>query len=402
MADNTTFTPGTGASASTDQLAGGEHAPHVKIMDGTDDSEVKLKVVAEDAAHTTGDTGLVAMAVRQDTAAALGGTDGDYMPLIVDSTGRLHIAKADLATIAGAVAGSEMQADVLTMPGTAAEDAALPAVAVVIAGDDGTDTRLIQLDANGYLKAVLQTGSAAVGKLAANSGVDIGVIDGTTLPAANLCQQAMAASLSVVPASDVTDATYIGDIKFGEALPAGTNAIGKLAANTGVDIGDVDILSIAAGENVVGLVGAPDIQVEITPTLDTGAHTAGDVLIAETELANAARVSGGITILHSVKVIDDDDQGAEIDIFFFDRTVTFGTKNSAPSISDADAAFYEGSITIASGDYEDLGGVKVATAKGIGLEMKSNATSIFVAAVTQGTPTHAATGLTLKFAFIRS
>ena len=234
------------------------------------------------------------------------------------------------------------------------------------------------------------------------SDVDIGVIDGTTLPAANLCQQAMAASLSVVPASDVTDATYIGDIKFGEALPAGTNAIGKLAANTGVDIGDVDILSIAAGENVVGLVGAPDIQVEITPTLDTGAHTAGDVLIAETELANAARVSGGITILHSVKVIDDDDQGAEIDIFFFDRTVTFGTKNSAPSISDADAAFYEGSITIASGDYEDLGGVKVATAKGIGLEMKSNATSIFVAAVTQGTPTHAATGLTLKFAFIRS
>src|SRR3990167_6031111 len=33
------------------------------------------------------------------------------------------------------------------------------------------------------------------------------------------------------------------------ALPAGTNAIGKLTANSGVDIGDVDILSIAAGDN---------------------------------------------------------------------------------------------------------------------------------------------------------
>lgn len=39
------------------------------------------------------------------------------------------------------------------------------------------------------------------------------------------------------------------------ALPAGTNAIGKLAANSGVDIGDVDILSIAAGANLIGDVG---------------------------------------------------------------------------------------------------------------------------------------------------
>lgn len=46
------------------------------------------------------------------------------------------------------------------------------------------------------------------------------------LPAANLGQQAMAASLSIVPANNITDATYIGDIKFGEALPTGTNVIG--------------------------------------------------------------------------------------------------------------------------------------------------------------------------------
>jgi len=36
------------------------------------------------------------------------------------------------------------------------------------------------------------------------------------------------------------------------ALPAGTNAIGKLAANSGVDIGDVDVTSIAAGTNTIG------------------------------------------------------------------------------------------------------------------------------------------------------
>ena len=30
------------------------------------------------------------------------------------------------------------------------------------------------------------------------------------------------------------------------ALPAGTNAIGKLAANSGVDIGDVDVITVPA------------------------------------------------------------------------------------------------------------------------------------------------------------
>lgn len=39
------------------------------------------------------------------------------------------------------------------------------------------------------------------------------------------------------------------------ALPAGTNAIGKLAANSGVDIGDVDVTSISAGSNLIGDVG---------------------------------------------------------------------------------------------------------------------------------------------------
>jgi hypothetical protein len=41
-------------------------------------------------------------------------------------------------------------------------------------------------------------------------------------------------------------------VQVDAALPAGTNAIGKLAANSGVDIGDVDILSIAAGSNTIG------------------------------------------------------------------------------------------------------------------------------------------------------
>ena len=46
---------------------------------------------AEDVAHASGDIGLFVLGVRADTAAALGGTDGDYVPLIFDANGRLHV-----------------------------------------------------------------------------------------------------------------------------------------------------------------------------------------------------------------------------------------------------------------------------------------------------------------------
>jgi hypothetical protein len=47
---------------------------------------------AEDAAHSSGDTGVMALAVRRDTSAASSGTTGDYEPLQTDSSGRLRVA----------------------------------------------------------------------------------------------------------------------------------------------------------------------------------------------------------------------------------------------------------------------------------------------------------------------
>lgn len=45
---------------------------------------------AEDAAHASGDTGVMALGLRKDTPSAVAGTDGDYMPLISDQTGRQY------------------------------------------------------------------------------------------------------------------------------------------------------------------------------------------------------------------------------------------------------------------------------------------------------------------------
>lgn len=44
---------------------------------------------AEDAAHTSGDSGVMVLCVRQDTAAALATTNGDYIPCATDATGRM-------------------------------------------------------------------------------------------------------------------------------------------------------------------------------------------------------------------------------------------------------------------------------------------------------------------------
>lgn len=90
MADNVAVTAGSGTSIATDDVSGVQYQ-RVKISDGTADSSTHLKVCAEDAAHSSGDTGLMSLAVRKDTAAALADTDGDYQPLITDANGRLHV-----------------------------------------------------------------------------------------------------------------------------------------------------------------------------------------------------------------------------------------------------------------------------------------------------------------------
>jgi hypothetical protein len=60
------------------------------------------------------------------------------------------------------------------------------------------------------------------------------------------------------------------------ALPAGSNAIGKLAANSGVDIGDVDVTSLPASTNTIEIVGdaAEDANAAGNPVLVGGRYDA--------------------------------------------------------------------------------------------------------------------------------
>jgi hypothetical protein len=80
------------------------------------------------------------------------------------------------------------------------------------------------------------------------------------MPAA-LGMGTMAQSLPVVLPSDMTDGTYIGDIRFGEALPAGAN-----------NIGDIDVLSMPANTIATGTVTTVDVTAAPHTTPTTGSY----------------------------------------------------------------------------------------------------------------------------------
>src|SRR3990167_3310637 len=171
---------------------------------------------AEDSAHASGDSGVFVLSVRQDTATQLAGTDGDYSPLITDANGRLHVLDANTAaiktaveTIDNAIAGSEMQVDVVTMPTVTVtatnldiRDLTATDVVTVTGGAGQTADVKITLDSEAV---VLGAGSASIGKLGANSGVDIGDVDVTSMPGTAAEAAALPSVFVVVAGDDGTD-----------------------------------------------------------------------------------------------------------------------------------------------------------------------------------------------------
>ena len=201
---------------------------------------------AEDAAHTSADTGNFILGVRNDTLAALGGTDGDYVPFQMNSSGALFVDIAD---------GGQLDTiiDTLETTLTAIEtDAAAIEVLLTAANVDHA--------AN---EALLTTIDADTGAIKTAVEIIDNAISGSEM------------QVDVVAISAQSDGTYIGDIKFGESLPAGSAAIGKLAANSGVDIGDVDVTSIVPGTGATNLGKAED-----------AAHSSGDVGVMSLAVRN--------------------------------------------------------------------------------------------------------------------
>ena len=76
-----------------------------KVLNTSNDS-IQVDIVAgaeyaEDAAHTSADTGNFVLGVRNDTLAALGGTDGDYVPFQMNASGALYVEVSSSGTGSG-------------------------------------------------------------------------------------------------------------------------------------------------------------------------------------------------------------------------------------------------------------------------------------------------------------
>jgi uncharacterized protein YaiI (UPF0178 family) len=237
------------------------------------------------------DSGVAALVIRDDALAGLTEVDGDYSRMHVDANGALWVIPNGTTTVDGTVilgagtaeigklaAGSANigDVDVLTMPSTAAEAAALPAVVTVVAGDDGTDTHILQQAADGDLKitldseaVVLGAGTAEIGKLAAGTA-NIGDVDVLTVPA-----------------------LVTGSAKIGSTLSSGTHLWDNLAGAPGeaeVKFAVVDVAS-AADNQIVALVSSKSIRVlSYVLVASGGANT------LTWKSATAGNISGGMGV----------------------------------------------------------------------------------------------------------
>lgn len=123
---------------------------------------------AEDAAHASGDTGIMPLAVRRDTAAASSGTNGDYEPLQTDALGRLRVTGPYLEDVA-AVTG----------------DAGFPAFAVrrdAAAAGAGTsgDYEVLSTDALAQLRTARERADTATITTVADNAASVQLIAANT------------------------------------------------------------------------------------------------------------------------------------------------------------------------------------------------------------------------------
>lgn len=148
--------------------------------------------------------------------------------------------------------------------------------------------------------------------------------------------------------------------------------------------------------------------VRVTPTvLNSDAYDSGDVLFTMTEIPEAVDAVGGLAVVEQIVIYDKDDQTAAVwTIYFGAASTTLNSPDSAPNISDANAAGASAGLGLraianATADYMDAGGLKIATLRNLGLIVQAavDSRSVYVGAVVTGTPTQTTGGIVMDIYF---
>ena len=185
-------------------------------------------------------------------------------------------------------------------------------------------------------------------------------------------------------------------------LAASTASIGKLAANSGVDIGDVDVTSISAGATHIGNVGGEDIVITEQLVVTAGGYSANDVVGAKIVLENAARATGLGGIIKSVVIIDDAGQDDEMELWLFDTDITGITDNAAWALTEAELETCVAVISTTGGVWRASGTPSVCDIE-VSRGYTCTATSLWGHLVCRGTPSFSATDdVTVRVSLIQN
>lgn len=153
----------------------------------------------------------------------------------------------------------------------------------------------------------------------------------------------------------------------------------------------VDGSAVTQPVSFSGGVGGKMNVIKDTTAVTASNYSAGNAVGGKRTYANAL-TSAGTGVLESITLLDRNNQSQPMTVIIFDADPTNAT------ITDKSAFVYStddlkvlGQITISASDYITTNSKAIATIRGIGLSLKSAGTSLYVALVTTGTPTFAAT-----------
>lgn len=279
---------------------------------------------AEDDPHSSGDVGVLALAVQKATPVNLG-ADGDYGPLQV-SAGRLWVSgvlEAGSASIGilGANSGTDIGDVTINNAGGASavniQDGGNSITidgSLTVANGSGTSAVYIQDGGNSITvdgTVALGAGTAAIGLVTVSNAtgssavnvqdggnsitVDGTVILGAGTAAIGLVEISNTSGASAVRIQDGGNSITIdGSVSLAAAIPAGTNSIGTVVVGNGAGSSAANIQD-----------GGNTITVDGTVILGAGTAAVGLVEVSNTSGASAVRIQDGgnsITIDGSVSL----------------------------------------------------------------------------------------------------
>jgi hypothetical protein len=141
--------------------------------------------------------------------------------------------------------------------------------------------------------------------------------------------------------------------------------------------------------------------VEKVVVTNTTPYSSGDCVGGVIELDAGEPSSKDGDLLHMLTVIDKSNQKAALVLVLFDRNpVGATTADNGAFAWGTEIDHVVGVVAVASADYVTLDSKAVATISSVGCKFRGNGNSCYAVLVTSGTPTYAASALTLKFGLV--